>query len=1095
MSALGLGRVGDVGVGLAVFMKSAQLQFTKESGRNGFALLITITLLAFLVLVLVSLATLTRVETQVAANSQRLSLARQNAILGLNVALGRLQQLGGPDQRVTATSDIVTGHHATKTHWSGVWDVDAAHASYGENIGWLVSGAVPPGDPSLAGPLVATLDNPLVTLVGQNTVGVEDATSVVQVNAEPIKSDAVPGLPGAQTVGHFAYWVGDEGVKAQVSLSDPWVGSADAAERRYSFINMQRSGVELVGASSSTRIGTAYPPNDPRLGRVLFLGQLPLIGPVADGRLPDAARHRFHDLTTVSSSVLVDVAQGGLKKDLTNWIHFGAPAGAVEQDTKPMVIINDPNEDIVGIPQWGLLRSYATMRDAGSALPPQEQTRTQHGLAPVVTYFRFGVNISAVANQPLKMHVFPTVVLWNPHSVPLSHEDTSGNPVIYQLAWRTRVARVWRFVPANDPTPVNSSTKRSNLPMGPAFNIFDIKLTEPIPPGRSLVFTLQPPVGGGDTVPYDPTGGTVLINKAEDGTSAVLEGRTYTDAEMVDGITWNLSSTGGSQMDFVLRRKPSSATLPLGTGQVVGEYQAVEGMGFSGFTAASFDVPKDDLLLAIEPRFSMDMYPHMSGTTYGPSFRWIANQNYRARYIPRADKDGGDPVVFSSKHFGPTSSNAIQPLNFDEGGVRANIGTTVTLATGATARDLVLDEVLPSGAVLTSLAQFQHANLSLVSHYPTYAVGNSLASPYIPLAATEEPIANVPGYPNFHDISYLLNRQLWDRYYLSTIPSAFSVADIADTGYHLPNARLHILRDNGTPALAAVAGEAAFDTAAAHLMVDGGFNVNSTSPQAWRAFLAGHLGVETIGTNRHPFSRFIQPVGATNESWAGYRNLSDGQIDRLAWNIAAEVKRRGPFRSLADFVNRRLVVRGSDPDGTQRYKGALQAAIDICDTEAAPPAGEPPAAPLNFDVEETSTALKTFQRDLVRNKPSEASWMVEQFQGGPIKLAPYSSRSAFAPGYLTQADLLTAIGPALTVRSDTFTIRSYGDVRNPVTEVIESQVWCEAVVQRLPEPMLRKNLDPTHPGYNEPALGTAAAPDFGRRFKIVSFRWLNPGEI
>ena len=49
----------------------------RRPSRGGFALLITVTLLAFLVLLLVSLATLTRVETQVAGNTQQVGKARQ----------------------------------------------------------------------------------------------------------------------------------------------------------------------------------------------------------------------------------------------------------------------------------------------------------------------------------------------------------------------------------------------------------------------------------------------------------------------------------------------------------------------------------------------------------------------------------------------------------------------------------------------------------------------------------------------------------------------------------------------------------------------------------------------------------------------------------------------------------------------------------------------------------------------------------------------------------------------------------------------------------------------------------------------------------
>ena len=48
------------------------------------------------------------------------------------------------------------------------------------------------------------------------------------------------------------------------------------------------------------------------------------------------------------------------------------------------------------------------------------------------------------------------------------------------------------------------------------------------------------------------------------------------------------------------------------------------------------------------------------------------------------------------------------------------------------------------------------------------------------------------------------------------------------------------------------------------------------------------------------------------------------------------------------------------------------------------------------------------------------------------------------------ADILTAIGPFLQCRSDTFLIRTYGESLNPVTDEVESRAWCEATVQRIP---------------------------------------------
>ena len=74
---------------------------------HGFALVIALSLMAFILLLILSITTLVRVETQ-SANVQLAQLkARMNAQLGAMVALGDLQRFTGPDQRVTARSDIL----------------------------------------------------------------------------------------------------------------------------------------------------------------------------------------------------------------------------------------------------------------------------------------------------------------------------------------------------------------------------------------------------------------------------------------------------------------------------------------------------------------------------------------------------------------------------------------------------------------------------------------------------------------------------------------------------------------------------------------------------------------------------------------------------------------------------------------------------------------------------------------------------------------------------------------------------------------------------------------------------------------------------
>jgi hypothetical protein len=90
-----------------------------------------------------------------------------------------------------------------------------------------------------------------------------------------------------------------------------------------------------------------------------------------------------------------------------------------------------------------------------------------------------------------------------------------------------------------------------------------------------------------------------------------------------------------------------------------------------------------------------------------------------------------------------------------------------------------------------------------------------------------------------------------------------------------------------------------------------------------------------------------------------------------------------------------------------------------------------------------------------------------------------------------QGDVLQSLGPILQSRSDYFRVRAYGEARDAGGKVV-ARAWCEAFVQR------RANfVDPVD--RPETRLDDAAMKEvnktFGRRFDLVSFRWLAPGEI
>lgn len=171
---------------------------------RGFALVLTLSLLALLVLAVFALSALTRISSQIAATSVRQTQAKQNALLGLSTALGELQKLAGADNRITAiagVTGVAAGSSNTTRHWCGVWTDTGGFA------GWLVSGAVTTPDAMIQ----TGLDN--VALVAGGSVGAA-ATNSEHVGGGRMAISATDSLTAQIRIqGDYAWWAGDEGAK------------------------------------------------------------------------------------------------------------------------------------------------------------------------------------------------------------------------------------------------------------------------------------------------------------------------------------------------------------------------------------------------------------------------------------------------------------------------------------------------------------------------------------------------------------------------------------------------------------------------------------------------------------------------------------------------------------------------------------------------------------------------------------------------------------------------------------------------------------------------------------------------------------------
>ncbi len=376
----------------------------------------------------------------------------------------------------------------------------------------------------------------------------------------------------------------------------------------------------------------------------------------------------------------------------------------------------------------------------------------------------------------------------------------------------------------------------------------------------------------------------------------------------------------------------------------------------------------------------------------------------------------------------------------------------------------------------------------------TAPIGNSFAHPLMSTSS----ILETGNGGTYADHSYLLNSIFFDGYYCSGIQTrggpfgdGISASALAESflksGGRLADSRfLPHLADGVTPdqALDMLTGAEAHRHAAAYQMLAGAFNVNSTSVDAWKAVLSSMRGtggavIEVPGTGSGGaadavtdldppkdkkgalFSRFRLPNSQADDGnpdafWHGPRALSERQLDTLAVEIVKQVRERGPFLSMGEFVNRRL-----GPPGRDTLAGALQVAID--------------EAGLNGDADLAGYRIDGGRVASLKLRTPEA-------------LLGLSAQGA--PGYLTQADILAMLGNSATVRSDTFTIRAYGESRG-ADGTVQARAWCEAVVQRMPE-----FVDATDGAATRPEdLESETNKSFGRRFAVQSFRWLGSGEI
>lgn len=1054
---------------MATFTSSPRAPFRAQ---RGFALLITITLLAFLVILLVGLATYTRVETAVAGNTQRQAQARQNALLAVNVAVSQLQKYAGPDASVTATADAMTGVDPQKRRYTGVWTTTVA----GSAPVWLASGLESGTSPDVTQALPAASR---VSLVGPATDGTPFVPAIgnsgpdnVAAELQTISSAGVPGQSGSVSIGKYAWWVGDNGVKADVGRPDitsrvdyaPFDSAVAGAEMRTRLLQQTSLGAGAFATATSTApFDSRDPLNTTLAANAGTVQQMPffLTRNAAGDTLPlgfAQLKTHYHDWTVGNYAVLArtntPAGQSALRNDLSlNSSALGTAFSAWS---------NYPS--YMEEPRTSLRRRYKMTPAVTDAT-----NGSQFGVAPVLAYMALAFSIrndDPSSPTALECSMRSVVGLWNPHTGALVPEDleiwVTGLPVVDVRDSKLIRRRVDLQDSLGD-TSLPNSPVRFTLPWvvsttddqhfswlpGRVHNWSALSnTTAPTTGGNLMDFDVRDLTPGSGTGIVRPVGPPLTVNSGNFGSPNFVARQCFVNTPVVLQIELRRASDGATLAKF---QSPSFDPFPNGSHALAVDRRSLD---FAFVFRQSDPVADGAAWLqtdGLDPR--LDVPP-------ATVFTLPANAVNPELYVLDTAGDNkatfavGNPSVLLDRYFSSGNSSPIG-VSFNE--------------------DVSLFE-LPRSPLL-SLGQLQH--LTLVAQRPFW-IGNS--------AAAAGPVEWNNALFDQHFFSGLGSGTAWDP----TKPLPNTLARVLR---HKPDGTAVVANDFAANGFVLVPAVPATDTepeipavlasgiSAKYLLQGGAFNLNSTEPDAWAAvlrsvrFSAAPAGREfqyldasdATGTNADSvtatltaeavFPRFSHSAQETYKFTAnypqsepgtstntvlhteyyrqGFRTLDAATVTALAQAIATAVKTKiaatGPFLSLEEFLN---------PAGGLAGTPSLleQAIIDL---------------KLNVDP----------------NDPGGGNY-------------PFSS------SYLTQADIMTVLAPVLFVRSDTFTVRAYGEATNPATGATEGKAWCEAIVQRFPEPHAPATAgQPTDAEYQNPPG------DFGRRFKIISLRWLTKSDI
>ena len=371
-----------------------------STNKAGSALLVTLLVMGLMTMLVLAFSTHVRLELRNISNHQDQHLARANARLGLELALAQLQVAAGPDQRVTATSNLISGE--TTNRLTGVWNT--SNPSTGSPT-WLVSG---PGVDSKV-------------LLGSGTLG--ENPNPGDIVSAPLQMifDANAAVNGA-----IAWWTADEGVKASVgkwnrqnALSSD-SGLNDDEIRRMRQVTMARPNVEsFFNSYDSTTLDTFWDDNTFDLSKMTSRVQLMHLENVSLAEI----QALWHDITRMSYGVLANTESGRLKRDLS---YNGVSGDFIDSFMSNPSVRNwinhrprpDDSIDLSGTDEAAI--------SSGSPVFTTPLVFTEFALY-------LGVFRREARSNDLRLQIRLRADVWNPHSFPMAFSSGNAPDILVEI--------------------------------------------------------------------------------------------------------------------------------------------------------------------------------------------------------------------------------------------------------------------------------------------------------------------------------------------------------------------------------------------------------------------------------------------------------------------------------------------------------------------------------------------------------------------------------------------------------------------------------------------------------------------------------------